>query len=124
MSDQPQRAWPAKLCLVVITVVLVGVPWAFKLLSAPSIGQPCGGGFDCAALDGRCVVGDKGSYCTVVCEGDEDCPGKGYCGVPPHDTWRLWFAPSPMSERVCVPRDSKGPAQPRPPTPKSPKPEP
>ncbi|KIG13142.1 hypothetical protein DB30_00520 [Enhygromyxa salina] len=97
------------LCLGLITLVLVGAPWAFKLFSAPAIGQPCGGGFDCEALDGRCVVGEKGSYCTVVCEADEDCPGGGYCGLPPHDTWRLWFAASPMSERVCVPHDTKKP---------------
>jgi hypothetical protein len=98
------------LVLAVVTVVLVGVPWAFKLASAPGLGRACGGGFDCAALDGRCVVGAKGSYCTVVCEGDEDCPGGGYCGVPPDDLWRLWFSPSPLSEQVCVPGDR--PAQP------------
>lgn len=91
--------------LAVVTLVLVGVPWALKLVSAPELGEPCGAGFDCAALDGRCVVGEKGSYCTSVCEGDEDCPVSGYCGVPPHDPWRLWFSPSLMSERVCVPGD-------------------
>lgn len=110
MTSEAPKAWPAMLCLAVITLVLVGVPWAFKLASAPALGQPCGGGFDCAALDGRCVVGEKGSYCTVVCEQDGDCPGGAYCGVPPFDPWRIWFSTSPMSERVCVP--GVRPAQP------------
>lgn len=111
MIGEERRAWPAILCLAVITVVLVGVPWGFKLGSEPGLGQVCGGGFDCAALDGRCVAGENGSYCTVVCERDQDCPDSGYCGVPPHDAWRVWFSKSPMSEQVCVPGEAAGPIE-------------
>ena len=102
MSKSPS-AWPPIPTLVAIAAVLVGVPWAFKLATAPKLGQPCGGGFDCAALDGRCVEGAHGKFCTVTCETDADCPSSGYCGVPPHDRWQRWFAPSVVSERFCVP---------------------
>lgn len=97
------RSWPPMLALAAVAAVLVGVPWAFKLAAAPELGQACGGAFDCAALDGRCVAGERGRYCTIVCEQDGDCPDSGHCGQPPHDGWRLWFSTSPMSERVCVP---------------------
>ena len=97
------RVWNPMLVLGLTALVLVGVPWAFKLLSAPGLGQPCGGGFDCAALDGRCVLGEEGPFCTIVCELDSECPATGHCGVPVHDPWRRWFSASPMSERVCVP---------------------
>ncbi len=83
--------------------VLIGVPWGLKLASAPAMGEPCGGGFDCAALDGRCVQGEQGKFCTRVCTSDEQCPSEGHCGVPVHDRWALWFSASVMSERVCVP---------------------
>lgn len=101
MSNKP--AWPPWLALSITALVLVGVPWSFKLLTAPALGEPCGDGFDCAALDGRCVRGESESYCTITCEGDDDCPSSGHCGVPPHDAWQLWFAQSRMSERFCVP---------------------
>jgi hypothetical protein len=101
VSSKP--AWPPLLALSVAALVLVGVPWSFKLLTAPALGEPCGDGFDCAALDGRCVRGESDSYCTITCEGDDDCPSSGHCGVPPHDAWQLWFAESRMSERFCVP---------------------
>ncbi len=110
MSEAKTRRWPPLLALAVTALVLVGVPWAFKLLSAPKLGDSCGGGFDCAALHGRCVAGEQGRYCTVTCEADEDCPSKSHCGVPPHDLWLVWFSPSPLSERVCVP--GPRPAQP------------
>lgn len=103
MTSSNQRAWPPLRALVVAAVVLVGVPWTFKLATAPSLGEPCGDGFDCAALDGRCVRGETESYCTITCDGDDDCPSSGHCGVPPHDPWQRWFAPSRMSERFCVP---------------------
>lgn len=96
-------AWPPVRALIVATLVLVGVPWSFKLLTAPGLGEPCGDGFDCAALDGRCVRGEAESYCTITCDDDGDCPSGGHCGVPPHDPWQRWFAASVMSERFCVP---------------------
>lgn len=102
MSSE-ERAWSPRLVLALTALVLVGVPWAFKLGMAPGLGQACGGGFDCEALDGRCVTGKDGQFCTVVCEADSDCPASGHCGVPPHDPWLLWFSTSPMSEQVCVP---------------------
>ena len=102
-SEDSARAWPPFLVLGVFALVLVGVPWTFKLATAQPLGQPCGGGFDCQALDGRCVKGEEGEFCTKVCESDSDCPDSAHCGVPPHDPWRRWFAASPMSERVCVP---------------------
>lgn len=95
--------WNPLLALSVTALVLVGVPWSFKLISAPKLGDPCGDGFDCAALDGRCVRGESGSYCTITCEADDECPSSGHCGVPPHDPWQQWFAKSRMSERFCVP---------------------
>jgi len=109
-DSEASRRWSPFVALGLSAAVLVGVPWAFKLVGAPGIGQPCGGGFDCAALDGRCVMGEDGEFCTVVCEADGDCPATGHCGVPPHDPWLRWFASSPMSERVCVP--GPAPAQP------------
>ena len=106
-----ERAWSPLLALGITAVVLVGVPWTLKLATAPSLGEPCGDGFDCAALDGRCVRGETDSYCTITCDGDDDCPSSGHCGVPPHDPWQRWFAESPMSERFCVPgpRPEHGP---------------
>lgn len=106
------RSWPPFLALGVIAAVLVGVPWGFKIAMAPELGEPCGSGFDCAPLDGRCVVGESGRYCTFVCETDADCPDSGHCGQPPHDSWRVWFSTSPMSETVCVPgpRPSQAPS--------------
>jgi hypothetical protein len=97
------RSWNPLLALSLTAVVLVGVPWSFKLLTAPALGDPCGNGFDCAALDGRCVRGEAGSYCTITCDGDDACPSGSHCGVPPHDPWQRWFAASRMSERFCVP---------------------
>ena len=47
--------------------------------------------------------GLSGSYCTITCAGDEDCPSEGHCGIPLHDPWQRWFAASRMSERFCVP---------------------
>jgi hypothetical protein len=91
------------LALLVISTVLVTVPWAFKLLTSPAVGQPCGGGFDCRALDGRCVMGEHGRFCTVTCEDDSDCPSSAHCGIPPHDRWLVWFSTSVLSERFCVP---------------------
>jgi hypothetical protein len=102
MSDA-SRSWPPFAALGLTALVLVGVPWAFKLLTAPKLGEPCGHGFDCAALDGRCVLGEHGGYCTRTCEDDPDCPASGHCGVPPHDPWQRWFASSELSERFCVP---------------------
>ena len=64
MTGKP--AWPPLLALSVAALVLVGVPWSFKLLTAPALGEPCGDGFDCAALDGRCVRGESESYCTIT----------------------------------------------------------
>lgn len=98
------------LALGLTAVVLIGVPWTFKLAMAPKLGQPCGGGFDCQALDGRCVEGEHGPFCTSVCEDDSDCPSSGYCGIPPHDRWQRWFSTSVVSERFCVP--GARPAQP------------
>jgi hypothetical protein len=103
MSSSNKPAWNPLLALGLTAIVLVGVPWSFKLLAAPALGDPCGDGFDCAALDGRCVQGETGSYCTITCEGDDECPSSGHCGVPPHDPWQQWFAKSRMSERFCVP---------------------
>jgi hypothetical protein len=98
-----KSAWNPLLALTLTALVLVGVPWSFKLLTAPALGGPCGNGFDCAALDGRCVRGESGSYCTITCEADDECPSGGHCGVPPHDPWQRWFSRSRMSERFCVP---------------------
>jgi hypothetical protein len=98
-----REGWPPILALSVTAIVLVGVPWSFKLSTAPALGEPCGDGFDCAALQGRCVRGETESYCTITCSSDAECPSSGHCGVPPHDPWQLWFAPSRMSERFCVP---------------------
>lgn len=103
MSAPSKPAWRPLSALAVTAIVLVGVPWSFKLLTAPALGDPCGNGFDCAALDGRCVRGESGRYCTITCEGDDECPSSGHCGVPPHDAWQRWFAASRMSERFCVP---------------------
>jgi hypothetical protein len=97
------RKWPPLWALSMTALVLVGVPWSFKLAMAPSLGEPCGDGFDCAALDGRCVRGEVEPYCTITCDADEDCPESGHCGVPPHDPWQRWFAQSVISERFCVP---------------------
>lgn len=102
-TQGPTRGWSPHLTLALIALVLVGVPWAFKLGMAQELGKACGGGFDCEALDGRCVVGEEGRFCTVVCESDADCPDTGHCGVPPHDEWRVWHSTSEMSEQVCVP---------------------
>ncbi len=107
---EPKKPWPSLLALAVVAFTLIAVPWTFKLTTAPKLGQPCGGGFDCAALDGRCVEGEHGRFCTVTCEDDGDCPSSGYCGIPPHDRWQRWFSPSVMSERFCVPGER--PAQP------------
>jgi hypothetical protein len=106
MNAPSKPAWRPLLALSVTVLVLVGVPWSFKLLTAPALGDPCGNGFDCAALDGRCVRGESGSYCTITCDGDDDCPSSAHCGVPPHDPWQRWFAQSRMSERFCVPGPS------------------
>jgi hypothetical protein len=103
MSTPSKPAWNPIWALCLTAIVLVGGPWTLKLLTAPALGEPCGGGFDCAALDGRCVLGESGSYCTITCSGDEDCPSSGHCGVPPHDLWQQWFAASRISERFCVP---------------------
>lgn len=107
-----KKPWPPVLALSVALLFVVGIPWSLKLISAPELGAPCGGGFDCAALNGRCVIGEHGQYCTITCERDDECPSSGHCGVPMHDPWRRWFAASPMSERFCVPgpRPSKAEA--------------
>jgi hypothetical protein len=100
MSKKP---WPPLRSLSVALFVVIGIPWSFKILLAPPLGGPCTGGFDCAPLHGRCVLGENGRYCTITCESDDACPSSGHCGVPKHDPWRVWFAKSPMSERFCVP---------------------
>lgn len=99
--------------LAVVALVLIAVPWAFKLAFTPELGDRCGGSFDCAALDGRCVGAEGERYCTRVCESEADCPEGAHCGVPVDDEWQLWFAQSPMSERMCVP----GPKPAHPPKP-------
>ncbi|NVB38744.1 hypothetical protein G6O69_12965 [Pseudenhygromyxa sp. WMMC2535] len=108
MSETPDasstpRAWSPALTLTLVGLVLALVPWIFKLTMAPGLGEPCGKGFDCAALDGRCVQGAEGPYCTRSCESDAQCPSSGHCGVPVDDPWMLWFSASEMSERFCVP---------------------
>ena len=95
--------WPPMLVLAAVCLVLVAVPWTFKLTMGQALGQPCGGGFDCQVPDGRCVEGEQGRFCTRVCERDDECPAEGHCGVPSHDRWQVWFSASAMSERVCVP---------------------
>ncbi len=91
------------LTLGLVAVVLVGVPWGFKLATGERLGEPCEGGFDCEALDGRCVMGEHGRFCTITCEEDSECPSSGHCGVPPYDGWQVWFSASVVSERFCVP---------------------
>lgn len=103
MTAPREIAWPPLRALSITALVLVGIPWALKLSTAPALGEPCGHGFDCAAPDGRCVRGESESYCTITCKSDEECPSTGHCGVPPHDPWQRWFATSPISERFCVP---------------------
>lgn len=100
---EARNAWSPMLALAVTAVVLLGLPWGLKLTMAPEIGEPCGGGFDCRALDGRCVAGEHGRFCTVTCEDDAACPRSSYCGTPPHDRWLRWFSTSELSERFCVP---------------------
>ena len=97
------KSWSPGLALALLTGLVCLVPWLFKLASAPGIGEPCGRAFDCAALDGRCVQGETGRYCTVTCERDEDCPSASHCGVPPHDLARQEFSASALSEQSCVP---------------------
>lgn len=97
------KPWPPMLALGLIAVVLIAIPWTFKLATAPELGQPCGSGFDCAALDGRCIQGQHGQFCTRSCESDSECPSSGHCGIPPHDRWQQWFSRSVMSQRFCVP---------------------
>ncbi len=108
--SKAKQAWSPMLSLGLVAIVLIAVPWTLKLVMTPKLGQPCGGGFDCAALDGRCVEGEHGRFCTVTCEDDSDCPSSGYCGIPPHDRWQRWFSTSVVSERYCIP--GKRPAQP------------
>lgn len=98
--------------LVVIAIVLIAVPWGFKLANQEQLGESCEGGFDCAVVSGRCVMGEQGRFCTDVCTTDDQCPSSGHCGIPPHDFFAVWFSASPMSERVCVP----GPRPERPPS--------
>lgn len=95
--ERPIRA------LLVIAVVLIAVPWGFKLASQAPIGASCEGGFDCAVVTGRCVMGEQGRFCTEVCTDDEGCPSNAHCGVPPHDLAQVEFSTSTLSERVCVP---------------------
>ncbi len=97
MSERPLRA------LLVIAVVLIAVPWSFKLANQGQLGESCEGGFDCALGSGRCVMGEQGRFCTSVCTADEQCPGNAHCGVPPHDYDRVWYSASVLSETVCVP---------------------
>lgn len=112
MSAAEGRAWPARLSLFAIAVVLALLPWAFKLGDRRELGAPCGGGFDCSGLGARCVVGEEGRYCTRSCESDDDCPARAHCGIPAHDRWLVWYAASPLSERYCVPgpRPAEAPA--------------
>lgn len=101
--DKQSKPWSPTLALGLTAAVLIAVPWSFKLLTAPGLGEPCGNGFDCRALDGRCVAGEHGRFCTITCESDAECPSSGHCGIPPHDRWQQWFSTSVLSERVCVP---------------------
>ena len=103
MTDSAKQPWPPMLALGLIAVVLIAIPWAFKLATASELGQPCGNDFDCAALDGRCIEGEHRRFCTISCERDSECPSTGHCGIPPHDRWQRWFSRSVMSERFCVP---------------------
>ena len=89
--------------LALVALVLAAVPWAFKLAGAEAIGESCEGGFDCALIDGRCVQGEEGRFCTIVCESDGDCPSGGYCGLPPHDAFEQAAAGTSRAETVCVP---------------------
>jgi hypothetical protein len=98
-----RKPWPPSVVLGLIAAVLIGVPWAFKLATAPALGMPCGNDFDCAALDGRCIDGEQGRFCTITCEADSECPSAGHCGIPAHDRWQQWFSSSVLSERFCVP---------------------
>jgi hypothetical protein len=104
--EHPVRA------LLVIAVVLIAVPWGFKLAGQAAMGESCEGGFDCAVVTGRCVMGEQGRFCTEVCTDDEGCPSTAHCGIPPHDFAQVEFATSPLSEHVCVP----GPRPDRPPS--------
>ena len=111
MSERKaKKSWSSTFALGLTAVVLIAVPWTFKLATAPKLGEPCGNGFDCAALDGRCIEGANGRFCTITCEVDSDCPSSGYCGIPPHDEWQQWFSTSVMSERFCVPGPRPDPA--------------
>ncbi len=104
--ERPIRA------LLILALVLIAVPWAFKLSGQGQLGSSCEGGFDCAVISGRCVLGEQGRFCTEVYTSDEQCPSTGHCGIPPFDFFQVWFSTSPMSERVCVP----GPRPAQPPT--------
>jgi hypothetical protein len=96
-TARPRRA------LLLVGVVLLGVPWSLKLFAHERLGESCEGGFDCAVLDGRCVRGEDGYFCTKVCSSDDECPSSGHCGVPVHDPARAAFSVSPLSETLCVP---------------------
>ena len=103
MTTSDRKPWPPMLALGLTATVLLAIPWTLKLTTAPALGEPCGYGFDCQALDGRCVEGEHGRFCTITCEADSDCPSSGHCGIPPHDRWQRWFSTSVLSERFCVP---------------------
>jgi hypothetical protein len=98
-----REPWSPLLTLALIALVLIAVPWTFKLATAPALGEPCGNGFDCAALQGRCIQGKDVQFCTITCDDDSQCPSTGHCGIPPYDRWQRWFSSSVMSERFCVP---------------------
>ena len=57
--------------------------------NVPQICQPCLADDECGALDvsGRCVdYGDEGSFCSVQCSLDSDCPQDYICDAMPGDT--------------------------------------
>lgn len=107
----PTKGRPFR-ALLPIALVLIGVPWGLKLSSTPELGASCEGGFDCAVIEGRCVQGKDGRFCTKVCTDDAQCPSNSHCGIPPHDIHQVEFSVSPVSERFCIP----GPRPAKPPS--------
>ena len=85
-GELSSSGWMAPLLLLCLLIACEGptylaedVPYARP--DYPQLCMPCETGQAAHCGDGICVVVGDSSFCTLACEGDDDCPGGSHCSL-------------------------------------------
>jgi hypothetical protein len=68
------------LATVFAIVVGGGGYFAFRMFVGSPLGGPCNDQSDCQGFSPICLSDDTGTYCSVHCDGPQDCPVGYACG--------------------------------------------